>query len=386
MSKPKINLVPPKPSLRLAPSEAIAILLIFVYPLQSIIIPSSVPVYLAQVVSSLAWIAIGVASLIAIRRVSNIPGAGVTSLTAGISFIAVYMFLGTYMGGLGRNPLGFSTESVLLNSFWAVSMVFGMEASRNAVLSVTKKKSQAILVTTILFTASTIPFLTLSGITLKSLVELIGSRLPFFVASMMAGIMNLLGGLTAGIAFMGAAYIPLIVSPVLPNLNWLEKSFTSLVAVVIVYSILSLTHMTGDPAEETSKRGIGQLYTALFIMGLVWLSNGALGYQAVTVTSGSMTPSIGVGDLVIVNLDNDNLQVGDVILFDVGHGYVLHRIESIESNGASKVILTKGDANSDIDPWVVEEWQVVGVKVYKIPWLGWPSIWVRQLLSFLGSM
>jgi signal peptidase len=102
------------------------------------------------------------------------------------------------------------------------------------------------------------------------------------------------------------------------------------------------------------------------------------------VASGSMIPNLNINDFVIVshNVPFDSLKVGDIIVFktygtnDAGqHETIVHRVHEIKTdqNNGQKVIMTKGDANSDSIPYVdypIFQPLYIGKVVYVIPQLG----------------
>lgn len=72
------------------------------------------------------------------------------------------------------------------------------------------------------------------------------------------------------------------------------------------------------------------------------------GFRLLKVTSGSMQPTYGIGDVVFVNTkyDYDKLKIGDVITYKAGSSNVTHRIVEIAPNG---LVVTQGDANGNVD-------------------------------------
>jgi signal peptidase len=93
------------------------------------------------------------------------------------------------------------------------------------------------------------------------------------------------------------------------------------------------------------------------------------------VLSGSMHPFMRVGDIVISeSLSPEDLLVGDVITFQVpnaeGDVFVTHRIISINSKDPL-IFQTKGDANEDIDQFLVSGDAVKGKIVFVIPYAGY---------------
>jgi len=95
---------------------------------------------------------------------------------------------------------------------------------------------------------------------------------------------------------------------------------------------------------------------------------------AMTVLTGSMTPGIPVGSVVLVRpVDPATLEVGDIATYqkepDVA-AYVTHRIIDIDSSTAPTTFTFKGDANDgpDVDPVPADA--VVGEVWFHVPYLG----------------
>nr|WP_286189677.1 signal peptidase I [Sanguibacter hominis] len=83
------------------------------------------------------------------------------------------------------------------------------------------------------------------------------------------------------------------------------------------------------------------------------------------VTSGSMEPSFGAGDLLISRpISAADLAVGDVVTVQASDGYlVTHRVQEIAdgADASSRAVILKGDANATPDPtpYLVDDvWQV----------------------------
>lgn len=68
------------------------------------------------------------------------------------------------------------------------------------------------------------------------------------------------------------------------------------------------------------------------------------GFGTAIVLSGSMEPALSVDDLIIVMQHND-YQIGDVVVYQSGNSLVVHRIVAMEGN----TVTTQGDANNAPD-------------------------------------
>jgi len=99
------------------------------------------------------------------------------------------------------------------------------------------------------------------------------------------------------------------------------------------------------------------------------------------VSSGSMEPAVPVGSTVVVKpVDYTTLREGDIICFKHSkeRPTVTHRIIEITYNG----FVTKGDANEEPDPFVLERKDIIGKVVLTIPYLGYLSHFVKTPLGF----
>lgn len=108
-----------------------------------------------------------------------------------------------------------------------------------------------------------------------------------------------------------------------------------------------------------------------------------VGLQTFSVISGSMEPVIPTGSLIYVKeVSVDDVKKNDVISFYGKQGSIVtHRIQQIDSDG----IVTKGDANEDIDLMKVRGSQLIGKVLFSIPLLGYltQSLWLYVIALFL---
>lgn len=88
------------------------------------------------------------------------------------------------------------------------------------------------------------------------------------------------------------------------------------------------------------------------------------GYGMSVVLSGSMESRLSVDDLVIIKAA-DNYKVNDIVLFQEGNSFVIHRIIEIDGD----TVTTKGDANNVADE-PINKSQIKGVLVYDIAGFG----------------
>jgi signal peptidase I len=98
------------------------------------------------------------------------------------------------------------------------------------------------------------------------------------------------------------------------------------------------------------------------------------GHPVMTVLSGSMSPAIRTGDLIVddrvTSAQAQHLRVGQVVSFLEGPGstsVITHRIVAVEDHNGQVSYVTKGDANNAADSPARPASDVVGVLSLDIP-------------------
>jgi signal peptidase len=101
-----------------------------------------------------------------------------------------------------------------------------------------------------------------------------------------------------------------------------------------------------------------------------------LGYQTSTMLTGSMSPLINPGDVVVtVPVAVQNLKLGDIITYHIpveDQRVETHRIIDLTvNNQGTATVRTKGDANNGADPWTATlAAGQVDRQVFTVPYLG----------------
>jgi signal peptidase len=107
------------------------------------------------------------------------------------------------------------------------------------------------------------------------------------------------------------------------------------------------------------------------------------GFIPLTVLSGSMSPTIETGDMIVVKVDKDNLIVGDIITYKMGSNLVTHRIIEATTENGVEAFVTQGDANNVEDGTLVTKEQIVGKYAFRIPYAGYIKAGLRGWLGIL---
>ena len=174
--------------------------------------------------------------------------------------------------------------------------------------------------------------------------------------------------------------------PIVPNAN---EYITSVVefTLPIIYCYRVYTFFKKEHDEEVErtykKKHITTLIPSIIIVGiLVYLTSGYFHYWAIAVASGSMSPTIKKGDVVIIEKLNgkfDNLKIDDTIAFRYENIVVVHRLIKIVNEDGKYYFYTKGDANIKEDNFAITEDMMIGTVNHKIPYIGKPTVWLNEL-------
>lgn len=123
--------------------------------------------------------------------------------------------------------------------------------------------------------------------------------------------------------------------------------------------------------------------TALVIMlGTVMLVSNQFTYGAYVIATPSMTGELNQGDVAFYrDLDDSPVVEGEVIAFEKDGIVVVHRVVDIQTINGIARYYTKGDANEDMDAGYIHRSDIIGHVTYKIPYIGFPTIWLRNLFK-----
>jgi signal peptidase len=143
-----------------------------------------------------------------------------------------------------------------------------------------------------------------------------------------------------------------------------------------------------DPGTNRVRREAALFYIGL-VAGTVLLVFGALavmavlpmfipGYTSASVTSGSMMPTLRIGDVVIaVDHDGATIEPDSIVVYEDPrkHDLVTHRVISVNPDGS---YVTKGDANGGNDRDPIPEANIRGTATWIVPYVGLPRVWVAE--------
>lgn len=115
-------------------------------------------------------------------------------------------------------------------------------------------------------------------------------------------------------------------------------------------------------AVRVLRRSLSLITTSLLVLAvaafmLLAIGPRVLGYQTSTMLTGSMSPLINPGDVVVTKpVPATEIQVGDIITYHIpveDQRVETHRVTEVMTNPDGTIaVQTKGDANNGADPWL----------------------------------
>lgn len=176
--------------------------------------------------------------------------------------------------------------------------------------------------------------------------------------------------------------------PLVPNPNEYILSIVQFLLPIFMYQrVKNFFELYEDrEIERDYKKGsIGALIIpAILTVIVVYFTSGYFKFQALAIASGSMTPSINKGDIVIFEKIKDDagieaLEKNQVLVFEHSGVVVVHRIVNIEEIKGEYYFYTKGDANNADDNYAITKDMIVGVVKFRIPFAGLPTVWLNEM-------
>ena len=124
------------------------------------------------------------------------------------------------------------------------------------------------------------------------------------------------------------------------------------------------------------------IVVVVIMVGTVMLVSNQFKYGALVIATESMTGEINKGDVILFErYEDQEIVEGQVIVFEQGSSMIVHRVVDIEIINGVAYYYTKGDANEDLDAGYITDANIVGVTNFKLPYFGYPTLWMRSLFK-----
>lgn len=214
----------------------------------------------------------------------------------------------------------------------------------------------------------------------------VANVVPAFATSFLLTYLALTSGFASMLIFRLGMVLIAVVPPIIPNYDWYLIGISSLLLTLATYLLVDKQLQHQHIRKHKQMQQIKKANDAMFILvliGLVAFMTGILSYKPLAIVSNSMQPVYSRGAMVVVERVSDpiDIEVGDIVQYQSDGKTITHRVVAIDaaSDGTGKrVFTTKGDNSPSRDP-VVSGNQIGGVVKAQIPYIGYPTIWLREM-------
>lgn len=303
-----------------------------------------------------------------------------------ISFIVFYIFgiiVGFYRVDNYINIYGLKTFiipialTIILKEYLRYNIIQKIEGSK-----------EIYIVTILLFVMLDIsPVIRNVHITKEGIFDLITlSILPSISNNVVASYITKRSGYKPNIVWLLISSLYVYVIPIIPNTGqYISALIQTMYPFILMLKIMVFYKKEDDGYLDRNyrkKQVLPVVISLLFMSVIVYLTSGCFRYYAIAIGSGSMTPKIKKGDVVIVDTKKEEIskvKVGNVVAYKHDNIVVVHRIVRIEKTKQGKVYYSKGDRNKDIDNYAIYENEIVGIVEKKIGLIGLPTVWLSEI-------
>ena len=309
-----------------------------------------------------------------------------------IIYCMIYFSLGLVFG-YERSPYSHEVVAILKNLWTFISVIAFQEFTRYQLVKLSPKKIGYYALITALFIIAEIDFWNFSS-NFSNNVEFFKymsqTIVPLIVTNCLFTYLSIMSANLPATIYRCLLMLMTILLPIFPALNWLIKAMMEIVLVIIAslyvnyVDIKSSRIMTRRQVKKESV--VSYIPFVIVLVVLVCFISGTFKYQPIAVLSNSMLPTFARGDAVIMKKidkkDLKKLKKGTILYYSKEGRLIVHRIVSVKHTDDGKVeVTTKGDNNNANDPWVITEDDMIGTVSFMIPYIGYPSVCVNELLK-----
>ena len=310
-------------------------------------------------------------------------------LSVFIGFFFIYFLLGLLVG-FSKTKFSISINEIL-NGLIPTFIILLLEEFIRYILfkSVSKSKKHIIIITILFIVFNVLLEFNLNNINnnFKIFIFITTIIFPILSEELLCSYLTYNFGFLPTFIFKSIEKLYIFIIPIFPNLtDYLYAVFNIIVPFIIylacrkyIVKVDRLSRRNGR--DKVFKINIITIPLIIVLLVITALVSGLFQYQLIAIASGSMEPTYYRGDaLLIYKIDANKIQEGDILIYKNGGKIIAHRVIK-KTEFQNKIFFnTKGDANLLVDEDLVEEGDVIGRVDYIIKYIGYPTIWLNELL------
>lgn len=303
----------------------------------------------------------------------------------------IFIYAIGLLSGFLRSPYNRTIFGIIKNISWLILFYIVLELLRYNLM---KKGdgSKIIFILVVLFTTLFDISLGMIVYNFKVKVELLKFTtillIPSISKNMVLTSFSYKYGYETTIIYQLVTNLYFYIMPIYPAFDYFLTSIIGFIQPILVWALCKNVFDKEKKEDIREKHIVAKVIAGISIflsIIIIALFSNLFRYWIAVVGTGSMSPTINVGDIIIVdkNVSKEptKLKVGQVLVFEEKNRIYTHRITKIDDNNGNVKITTKGDRKGNaVDSWVVTNNEIIGVVKFKIPYIGYPTVWLNRMI------
>lgn len=307
----------------------------------------------------------------------------------GILYVMAYYLSAIYFG-FTKTGYGLKAD-ILFRLALPIGVIIVASEIIRYVLCVQGKWAASAMAYLICLTADVIIYSNIAGITnFAAFMDLLGlTLLPGVLSQLLFNYLSARYGYWPNLAYRA---LTVWVFYLIPYGSAIANSLVAFVNLLLPIGIYLFIDALFEKKRRYALRNMSRfwrifsmIFTALalvIMVGMVMLISNQFRFGALVIATESMTGELNKGDVAIYERYEDQpLVEGQVIVFEKNNSVTVHRIVDIEIINGNTRYYTKGDANEDMDYEYITDAHITGLVNHKLPFFGYPTLWLRSLFE-----
>lgn len=308
-----------------------------------------------------------------------------------ITYLIIYVFAGLFLGYV-KSIYSHSLLGIIKNIWNYIIPIVFIELIRNIVIRNSGNNKLIFILISLLFTLIDIDLFNIINITNKTEIFKLtfSTIIPTVVENFTLTYITMTSGYIANLIYLLPQELTNIILPIFPDLDWYFSSLFGILLPTICFIVIKYLDDRIEAIKPKSRlKKEKPIRLIMFISPLILFAlfvAGIFKYKPTAIVSNSMYPIYQRGDVVIIEKVNTKnikkLKKYDIIEYKLDNIVVAHRIIYIEKHNDGTVLyITKGDNNNIVDKEKVTQKQVNGIVKFKVPKVGYPSVWLNDFFN-----
>jgi signal peptidase len=321
----------------------------------------------------------------------SIPSINKQQVLMIVSIMAVVYLVLYYLSGMefgyARNPYALKTSFILTRLIPAAVIIAVSEIYRWIVRAQEDRIADILCYLSCLLAEMTV--CATADVALSSFnhfMDLVAETMfPALIANLLYGYLAKRYGFLPNIIFRAVTTLYVYLIPLVPVLSGALASFVNLFVPILIFLFIDSLFEKKRRYALAKRNRLAPVITALAITAMaitVMVVSNQFSIGAYVIATGSMTGELNKGDAAIYEqYDDQTISKGQVIAYEKNGRVTIHRVVDIQIINGQTRYFTKGDANPNQDEGYLFDSDIVGLVNFKIPFIGYPTLWLRSLFS-----